>query len=316
MGFVCRAVDLIYRTSKVYLKVAAQIFFDFVIIYNTMSAVLDMMPKDVVALFDLLKEKVPADAMYLILGLWIIRCLYSVLDFIYDHTLKSPKNLKRSYGEWAVVTGATDGIGLAMCKEFAKNGMNVVLMSRTLSKLEDKANEISEKYPNIEVKYMQVDFSKINQVGVRNGIDNFLSELNVGVLVNNVGVSYPFPKYFNELTDSEVTALTTLNVDATTWMIRLVLDGMIERKKGAIINISSAAGVLTSPLLAQYGAAKGYVAQMSRALHYELKSKGIYVQCQVPLYVTTKLAKIKKASLFVATEAQYVPCIIGVFRRL
>ena len=60
---------------------------------------------------------------------------------------------------------------------------------------------------------------------------------------------------------------------------------MVSRKRGAIINIASAAGVLTSPLLSQYGAAKGYVAQFSKGLHYELKAKGVYVQCQVPLYV-------------------------------
>lgn len=66
-----------------------------------------------------------------------------------------------------------------------------------------------------------------------------------------------------------------------------------------------AAGVSTSPLLAQYGAAKSYVAMFSRALNYELSDFNIHVQCQVPLFVATKLAKIKKASLFVASPSQY-----------
>jgi len=186
-----------------------------------MSSIIAKMPAEVQKVFELMKEKIPADAMYLVLGLWIVGCLYSSLSFVYDHTLKSGKNLTRSYGEWAVVTGATDGIGLAMCKEFAKKGMNIVLVSRTLSKLEDKAQEITDKFPNIEVKYLQVDFSDINEPSVRGVIAKFLEDLNVGVLVNNVGVSYPFPKYFHELTDSEVAALTTLNADSTTWMTRL-----------------------------------------------------------------------------------------------
>ena len=148
--------------------------------YWTMNSVIAMIPADVHKVFDLLKQKVPADALYVVLGLWLLGCLYSTLGFVFDHTLKSGKNLKKSYGEWAVVTGATDGIGLAMCKEFAKKGLNVVLMSRTLSKLEDKAKEISDKYPDIEVKYLQVDFSEINNEGVRIGIAKFLKDLNVG----------------------------------------------------------------------------------------------------------------------------------------
>jgi 17beta-estradiol 17-dehydrogenase / very-long-chain 3-oxoacyl-CoA reductase len=63
--------------------------------------------------------------------------------------------------------------------------------------------------------------------------------------------------------------------------------------------------VSTSPLLAQYGAAKSYIAMFSRALHYELAPLKIHVQCQVPLFVATKLAKIKKSSLFVPSPGAY-----------
>ena len=246
------------------------------------------------------------DVAYVVLAFWA----YRVLCFIFTHFLKPTQNLKKKYGSWAVVTGATDGIGLALANEFAKNGLNVALLSRTKEKLDKCAADIATKYPKIEVKVLAVDFSDIVNEKTRTKVAKFLEPLEVGVLVNNVGVSYPFPKYFHELTDSEVDALNVLNVESTVWMTRMVLDAsnansMVSRKHGAIINIASAAGVLTSPLLAQYGGAKGYVAQFSRALHYEYASKGIHVQCQVPLYVTTKLAKLRKASLTVATPAQY-----------
>jgi len=246
------------------------------------------------------------DVAYLILAFWA----YKVVAFVFTHFLKGTKNLKKSYGSWAVVTGATDGIGLAMANEFAKNGLNVALLSRTKEKLDKCAAEITAKYPKVEVKVLAVDFNDIVNDKTRAKVAKFLEPLEVGVLVNNVGVSYPFPKYFHELNDSEVEALNVLNVESTVWMTRIVLDAnnansMVSRKRGAIINIASAAGVLTSPLLAQYGGAKGYVAQFSRALHYEYSSKGIHVQCQVPLYVTTKLAKLRHASLTVATPAQY-----------
>jgi 17beta-estradiol 17-dehydrogenase / very-long-chain 3-oxoacyl-CoA reductase len=61
----------------------------------------------------------------------------------------------------------------------------------------------------------------------------------VGVLINNVGMSYPFTKYFDELTDAEVGNLIALNVESTTWMTRICLPAMMERRKGAIVNISS-----------------------------------------------------------------------------
>jgi 17beta-estradiol 17-dehydrogenase / very-long-chain 3-oxoacyl-CoA reductase len=66
-----------------------------------------------------------------------------------------------------------------------------------------------------------------------------------------------------------------------------------------------------SPLLAQYGAAKSYVAMFSKAMNVELKKSGIHVQCQVPLFVATKLAKLKKASLFVASPSGYARAAVA-----
>lgn len=74
---------------------------------------------------------------------------------------------------------------------------------------------------------------------------------------------------------------------------------------------SIAAGVSTSPLLAQYGAAKSYIAMFSKALNAEYKDKGIHVQCQVPMFVATKLAKIKRSSLFVASPSGYARAAVA-----
>jgi 17beta-estradiol 17-dehydrogenase / very-long-chain 3-oxoacyl-CoA reductase len=235
--------------------------------------------------------------------------LETIFQFVVAHFIAgTPKNLTKKYGKWAVVTGATDGIGLAMAKSFADKGMNVALIARSADKLEDCVKTLKSKFTNPasrKFETLTVDFNDINELPVRDSITRFLQDKDIGILVNNVGVSYPFAKYFHELTDSEVRAMVVVNVDSMTWMTRICLPGMLERKKGAIINVASVAGVLTSPLLAQYGGAKGYIAQMSKALHYELKSKGIYVQCQVPFYVATKLAKLRKTSLMVASADQY-----------
>lgn len=249
--------------------------------------------------------------------LLILIGFYKVLLFVHDiiagfysSFLKSGKNLKKCYGSWAVVTGATDGIGKAMAFELAKKGQNVVIISRTQSKLDECASEIKAKFPNVEIKTIAVDFGKFDEAA-REKVTNELNKLEVGVLINNVGVSYPFPQYFNELSKDKVEEMMTLNVNSTTWMTYIVLDGMIQRKKGAIVNMASTACMVTSPLLSGYSAAKGYIKHFSESLNCELKGKGIHVQCQVPLFVTTKLAKIKKPTLFVPTPATFAKCAVA-----
>jgi short-subunit dehydrogenase len=86
-----------------------------------------------------------------------------------------------------------------------------------------------------------------------------------------------------------------MNVNSTTIMTHLVLPGMVARRRGAVVNIASSAGCHTMPLLAQYSAAKGYIAMFSRALQAECRGSNVTVQCQVPFYVATKLAKLRKA---------------------
>lgn len=232
------------------------------------------------------------------------------LQGLWARLIRPGKNIKRTFGEWAVITGATDGIGKAMAFEFARKGCSVLLISRSVEKLQDCQKELQAKYPSVLIDVLAVDYKNFD-AAARDRVANAISDKDIGVLVNNVGVSYPFTKYFHELDDSIVEDLMTLNVNSTTWMTRIVLPGMLDRKRGSIVNIASAAGVTTSPLLAQYGAAKSYVAMFSKAMNAELKDKGIHVQCQIPLFVATKLAKIRKASLTVASPSGYARAAVA-----
>jgi len=221
--------------------------------------------------------------------------------------LRKGKNLTK-YGQWAIVTGATDGIGKAYAFELAKNGLNVLLVSRTAEKLQEVEKELKEKFPKVEASHLSIDFSNFD-AKARDAVQKKIASLDVGVLINNVGISYPFTKYFHELKDDEVGGLIEINVNSTVWMTRLVLgnesQGMIARKRGAIVNTSSAAGRMTSPMLAEYSGAKSFNEMFSKGLKAELAPHRIHVQCQAPLFVATKMAKIRKTSLTVPSPKDY-----------
>ena len=188
--------------------------------------------------------------------------------------------------------------------KLAKQGVSVVLISRTKSKLEATAKECEDQNADIDTKVVVCDFSNFDEKA-RNTVKKAVANLDIGLLINNVGVSYTFPKYFSEISEEEVGQLIEMNVNSTTWMTHMILPGMLERKRGSIVNIASAAGTITSPLLAQYSAAKSYIIMFSRGLNAECKGKGVTVSCQVPYYVATKLAKMRKA-MMVPEPKEYV----------
>jgi 17beta-estradiol 17-dehydrogenase / very-long-chain 3-oxoacyl-CoA reductase len=187
----------------------------------------------------------------------------------------------------------------------AKKGLSLVLISRTESKLQDVKKEIEGKnYDGVSVSYVVCDYSKFDKVA-QSKVADALKDVEIGVLINNVGVSYRYPMFFHELTNDEVQDLMTMNIESTVWMTRMVLDGMVARKRGAIVNISSGSAMYTLPLLAEYSGAKSFIEKFSRAINAEYKGKGVTCQCQIPFYVATKLAKMRK-SMMVPTATEYV----------
>ncbi|CAM6036456.1 unnamed protein product [Sphagnum compactum] len=235
--------------------------------------------------------------------LYVLRLVSLLLPWIYVTFLRPAKSLSR-YGNWALVTGATDGIGKAFTVKLARKKINLVIVGRSQSKLEELAKQLQSKYG---VRFVVVDFTDDDLDGGLARIAQTTADIHVGILINNVGVSYPYARFFHEV-DGELTKnLLRVNIEVTTRMIQLFLPSMLKHKCGAIINVGSgAATVLPSdPLYSLYAATKAFVDQLSRSLYVEYKHSGIDVQCQVPLYVATKLAKIRKASLTVPSPETY-----------
>lgn len=215
----------------------------------------------------------------------------------------------KKYGSWAVVTGCTDGIGKAYTEQLAKRGLNIVLISRTQSKLEDLAKELEEKY-SIHTKCVAADFTE--QTSIYPKIKAALAELNIAVLVNNVGMSYKFPDYLDAvLVDDQFTnSMINCNITSMTKMTGFVLPGMVSRKGGVIINVASASGRIPTPFLTVYSATKAYMDFFSQATSMEYKSKGIIVQSLNPYFVSTKMTGLR-GSMMAPKPEKFVSGALG-----
>ena len=106
--------------------------------------------------------------LFLVPFLLLALCL-KIAHLVYKFFMRPPANLKQ-FGEWCVVTGATDGIGLAYANALAKKKFNVVLVSRTQSKLDDCKKEIEDKY-KVEVKTVAIDYMNFSKEQVIDALD-------------------------------------------------------------------------------------------------------------------------------------------------
>ncbi|KAE9610341.1 hypothetical protein Lal_00006567 [Lupinus albus] len=262
---------------------------------------------------------------YLHLALVFISCVglivalkhfITISKWIFNTFFRSEKDFITSYGSWALVTGATDGIGKAFAYQLAQRGLNLVLISRSCQKLETVAGEIKGKHPHTKIKFIEIDFSGDISVGLRRIVE-VIQDLDLGIVINNVGITYPKAMFFHEVEEKVWMDIVKVNIEGTTRVTKAVLPIMIQRKRGAIVNIGSGAAVVvpSHPLYTIYAATKAYVDQLSRSLYVEYRHYGIHVQCQVPLYVATnmvsKVASIKRDSFFIPTPEGYARAAIG-----
>uniref|UniRef100_A0A1A9WL19 Uncharacterized protein n=1 Tax=Glossina brevipalpis TaxID=37001 RepID=A0A1A9WL19_9MUSC len=204
------------------------------------------------------------------------------------------QSLVDKFGKWAVITGATDGIGRGYAKELAKRGLNIVLISRTKEKLIATANEIENLYKT-KTKWIVADFSKGKEIYEH--IKQELLGIPVGILVNNVGRMYDYPDELCNQPEDLLWEIININIGAVTFMSRLVIPEMKKQRKGAIVNISSGSELQPTPLVAVYAATKRYIRSLSLAIECELYEHNITVQCVIPGFVVTKMNQFSETLL-------------------
>ncbi|MBO9584202.1 MAG: 3-ketoacyl-ACP reductase [Flavobacterium sp.] len=186
----------------------------------------------------------------------------------------------------AFITGAGKGIGKAVAIALAKEGVNLILVSRTLKDVEQLADEAS----NLGVKALALsaDVSDINSIN--KAAEKALAEFkHIDILINSAGIA-SFGKFL-ELEPEAWERIIQVNLMGTYFTTRAIIPNMIERQTGDIINISSTAGLNGNALTSAYSASKFAVLGLTDSLMQEMRKHNIRVTALTPSTVATDMAK-------------------------
>lgn len=238
--------------------------------------------------------------------------LLSFASVLFDSFLKPATNFGKygaKKGHWAVVTGASDGLGKEYALQLAGKGLNVVLVLRTRSKLETLAEEISENF-GVKTKVVAFDASTDapeNYVELAKAV----ADLPVTVLINNVGQLHLIPVPFLETELSELSNIITINTTATlkiTQTVAPVIKKTVAGQpvRGLILTMGSFGGLLPSPLLAVYSGSKAFLQNWSAALAGELELDGIDVELVLSYLVTSAMSKVRRTSATIPDPKAFV----------
>jgi short-subunit dehydrogenase len=194
-------------------------------------------------------------------------------------------------GRTALVTGASSGIGHAFAERLAADGYRLILVARRADRLEAMAKSFGERFgPGFEV--FPADLNRSEEL--RAVEDRIASEPTLELVVNNAG--FGTVGCFADLDPDGEEAEIRLNVLALVRLARAGLPGMIERGRGAVVNVSSMAGFSPSPYMATYAATKAFVTTFTEGLAGELEGTGVKVQALCPGFTRTEFQQVAGAN--------------------
>jgi uncharacterized protein len=183
-----------------------------------------------------------------------------------------------SQSPWALITGASEGLGLAFAERFARRGMNLVLVARTGKHLDEVASRLAASFA-IRTLQVPLDLSDPLAPAKLKAIVT-AKNIKIQLLLNNAGSGYWGE--FDTQPLGEVQNTLTLNNMAMVSLCHLFMEDLGSHEKSYVINVSSVASLQPIPYTAVYAASKSFVQSFSQALHFEWKERGIYVQTLSP----------------------------------
>ncbi len=246
---------------------------------------------------------VPVLVLQIVGGLWLVRKLFRVILFVYDYFLARPFDIFARYGSrdsWAVVTGATSGIGLGYARVLARLGFNLVLVGRNDERLRKTREGLLLQNSAIRVHVVVQDFNRSFSEDAYSAFISAMKDREIALLINNVGVvsagdfhTYPLERLLE---------LMNVNIEATTFVTRLVVPLMLARQKRCgVITISSCLGQSTFPYCGVYAATKAYVTYLSKSLSLEYSGRNIDFLAVHTGQVTTQ-TNVAESPMHVAPE--------------
>lgn len=188
----------------------------------------------------------------------------------------------------ALVTGASAGIGAAIAAELAGRGYGLALVARRKPRLQEIADELAGRY-GVRVETIACDLAKS---AARGRLPRRLEDLglDVEILVNNAG--FATNGAFHESDPERELEQVRVLVEAVVALSSAFIPAMVDRGRGAVLNVASTAAMQPLPYSAGYSAAKAYVLTFSEALHQELHGRGITVTALCPGPVSTDFWQI------------------------
>lgn len=182
-------------------------------------------------------------------------------------------------GKWALITGATAGIGESFSRLLAEKGFNLILVARDLPRLNERAQGLESNY-KVEVKVIQADLA--TDAGCQN-IEDFISANEVEVLVNNAGFGINKSFLVSDLAAEQ--QMFDVLVRTPMRLMHAILPGMKERNSGTVINVSSVAAWIAG---GTYSASKSYLTVLSESLHTELAGTNVRICALAPGFTRTE----------------------------
>lgn len=198
------------------------------------------------------------------------------------------KSFVHRYGPWAVVTGASSGLGLEFARALAGRGLSLVLVARRRDRLERLAADLRDER-GIEADVVVADLTQTD------GVDAVVAAVakrqrDAGLLVNNAG--FALTGSLVDQTECDHASLLHLNVRAPLLLSRKLGPALVARGRGGVINVASLAGFLPMPGWAAYAASKAYLLSLSEALAHEWRPHGVDVLALCPGATETEFAEV------------------------